>query len=145
MKLLFAYLTLSVGFVAIVGTQVLADNHYYTTTSSTPVNADPYYSSVPARVVIPSVKLGSDADYNLDYRGNNWRDCHVNHNLGLTMDQRIKLRNSRIRLERYFLNKNMLPSQDANLQGHKVEAIRPLLTQYQFHRYLILREQSKKL
>lgn len=137
MKRLFTYTLLSSLLFTSVATSVLADDYSSTTTTSTTTTT----TTVPALPLFPSVVLGSDADYNLDYDKTNSVDCKVNQRIGLTPDQRSKLRNSRIRLEKQLTDANVRADQDANLQGRKTELAKQYLTEYQFRQYLLFREQ----
>jgi hypothetical protein len=88
----------------------------------------------------PLIELGTDADYNLDFNGHNGSTCQVNALLGLSPDQKKRLRNSRLELQHNLMKAGVDPAQDPNMPGRKVKAIRPILSEYQFHKYLSMRE-----
>ena len=144
MKKLLTYTLLCGLLITGVTVKVMADdssNDYAATTTTSTVTTTTKSMDTTYEPLVPSVQLGTDADYNLDYDKNNGKDCMVNKQIDLTPEQRSKLRNSRIKLEQHHKEANLSPNDDPNLQGQKVEAVKQVLSEHQFRQYLILREQ----
>jgi hypothetical protein len=132
----FTLATLLLGNVAVIAH---AEQDTMTTTRTTTTVTT---SETPLTPMAPTIALGTDADYNLDYGTYEGEGCKMlNTQIDLTPYQKKRLRSSRLELHKQLMEAGISPEKDPNLGDRKLKAIKPILSEYQFHKYLSLREQ----
>lgn len=86
----------------------------------------------------------TDADYNLDLvRLEDPNRCQMSLQLNLTQQQKSRLRATRVKMAKSYKKNNADPSQDPNLQAHKIQNIRQVLNPEQFQKYASLKDECE--